>query len=162
MSIAPPEDRRGSVLDAVIRRHHARADALVAVLHKAQDLFGYLDKPVLRHIARSLRLPPSRVQGVATFYHLFRLKPPGRHACMVCTGTACFVKGANQLLEAAERTCGVGAGNTTQDGCVSLGVVRCTGTCGLAPLAVLDEEVVGPLSPEGLAARVREWMNGPR
>jgi bidirectional [NiFe] hydrogenase diaphorase subunit len=158
----PVADHRLKLLDVAIRKHQARPDALITVLHKAQELYGYLDKPLLWHVSRLLRLPPSRVQGVATFYHLFHLKLPGRHTCMVCIGTACFVKGAEALLETAERTCGVKAGHTTADGGVSLGIVRCTGTCGLAPLAVLDEKIIGPLAPESLASHIQEWVNGPR
>lgn len=162
MPVAVFADSRLKVLDAAIRRHQASPDALIAVCHKAQELYGFLDTRILWHVARSLRLPPSRVYGVATFYHLFRLKPPGEHTCVVCLGTACFVKGAQQLLDAAERAAGGRAGQTTPDGRVSLAVARCVGTCGLAPLAVLDDRVVGPITPDDLETRVRGWVHGPR
>ena len=90
------------------------------MLHTAQELFGYLQNDLLHYIARGLKLPPSRVYGVATFYHFFSFIPKGKHTCVVCTGTACYVKGADALLEAVERRAGVIAGQTTPDGRVSL------------------------------------------
>jgi bidirectional [NiFe] hydrogenase diaphorase subunit len=153
-------DKRFKILDAAIRKHQARKDALIPLLHRAQELFGYLDALVLRHIARELRLPPSRVQGVATFYHLFRLKPQGEHTCVVCLGTACFVKGAQKLVEAVEAEGKIRAGGTTADGKVSFVVARCIGACGIAPVVVLDNQTIGNTTPETLTARVREWMHG--
>src|SRR5580692_11565415 len=91
-------DKRFKVLDTTMKRHLFQPDALIEVLHKAQNLFGFLDSGVLLYVARGLKLPPSRVYGVATFYHLFTLKPQGEHTCVVCMGTACFVRGAEKLL----------------------------------------------------------------
>lgn len=87
----PSGDNRYAMLDAVIRQHQFKADALIEVLHRAQELFGYLPDDLLLYIARGLRQPPSRVYGVATFYHLFNLTPKGDHTCVVCMGTACFI-----------------------------------------------------------------------
>lgn len=158
----PAADKRLRILDAAIRKQQARPDALIELLHKAQDLYGYLDIPLLWHIARSLMLPPSRVYGVATFYHLFRLKPQGKHTCVVCQGTACFVKGADRLLEAANRAIHIVPGETTKSGAVSLLTARCVGACGVAPVAVLDGETLGPLTPEDLATRLERWeTDGP-
>src|SRR6266496_4130612 len=112
----PSGDKRFRILDATMKRHQFRQDALIEVLHQAQDLFGFLETDVLVYVARGLRLPPSRVYGVATFYHLFTLKPQGRHTCVVCMGTACFVKGADRLLAALETFTGVRAGETTANG----------------------------------------------
>lgn len=153
-------DKRFKILDAAIRKQQARPDALITLLHRAQELFGYLDGPVLWHLARALRLPPSRVRGVATFYHLFRLRPHGEHTCVVCTGTACFVKGSPQLVEAVEQQGKIRNGETTADGKMSLLTARCIGACGIAPVVVLDEQTVGYATPEALAARVREWLHG--
>jgi bidirectional [NiFe] hydrogenase diaphorase subunit len=155
-------DKRFKVLDITMKRHRFQPDALIEMLHKAQGLFGYLEPAVLTHVARGLRLPPSRVYGVATFYHLFSLKPPGAHACVVCLGTACFIKGAEQLLRAAERCAGIKAGETTKDGQLSLSTVRCIGTCGIAPLAVYDGTAAGCQSPDDVCRRVKEWLpHGP-
>src|SRR5882672_8114008 len=94
----PSGDKRFKILDVTMKRHQYQPDALIEVLHKAQELFGFLDRDVLFYVARGLKQPPSRVYGVATFYHLFSLKPQGEHTCVVCMGTACFVKGADRLL----------------------------------------------------------------
>src|ERR1700730_16886431 len=99
----PSGDKRFKILDTTLKRCQFQQDALIEVLHKAQELFGYLEMDVLLYVARGLKLPPSRVYGVATFYHLFTLKPPGEHACVVCMGTACFVKGADKLLATVEQ-----------------------------------------------------------
>src|SRR5690349_2202502 len=98
-----------------MKRHQHAPDALIEVLHKAQELFGCLETDVLFYVARALRLPPSRVYGVATFYHLFTLKPQGEHACTVCLGTACFVKGAGDIQAAVEKAAHVKPGATTAD-----------------------------------------------
>jgi bidirectional [NiFe] hydrogenase diaphorase subunit len=150
------------VLDVAMKRHQYRPDGLIEVLHKAQDLFGYLDVGVLFYVARGLKLPPSRVYGVATFYHLFSLKPPGQHACVVCLGTACFVKGAERLLRAAEECAGVRAGQTTPDGRLSLLTARCLGACGIAPAAVYDGTPAGHQTPDDVTRRLKEWLaHGP-
>jgi bidirectional [NiFe] hydrogenase diaphorase subunit len=152
-------DSRMKILDAAIKKSQFRQDALIEILHKAQELFGYLDEPVLRHVARSLKLPPSRVYGVATFYHLFMLKPKGEHTCVVCMGTACYVKGADKLLEEAERVVGCKSGQTTRDGKVSILTARCIGACGIAPAVVYDQGTQGHQRVNDIAARLTEWRS---
>jgi bidirectional [NiFe] hydrogenase diaphorase subunit len=148
------------MLDAAMRRHQHQADALLEILHQAQELFGFLSDDVLLYVGRSLRLPPSRVYGVATFYNYFSLKPKGAHTCTVCMGTACYVKGARDILEALERDQGVQAGGTTADGQVSVAVARCVGACGIAPAVAFDSEVVGKQSADSVLARTRAWRAG--
>jgi bidirectional [NiFe] hydrogenase diaphorase subunit len=138
-----------------MRRHQFRADALLEVLHAAQELFGFLPDPVLAHVARGLGLPLSRVYGVASFYNLFRLEPKGEHDCTVCLGTACYVAGGGDLLAGLEEAHGVRPHQRTSDGRLSVGVVRCIGTCGLAPVAVLDGEILGGQTRAGLLQRVK-------
>jgi bidirectional [NiFe] hydrogenase diaphorase subunit len=145
-------------LEATIKRHQYRQDALIEVLHAAQQLFGYLEPRLLTTIARQLKLPPSRVYGVATFYHFFTLKPHGEHTCVVCMGTACYVKGSEALVQAVERAAHVQAGETTADGKLSLLTARCLGACGVAPAVVLDETVRGQQTPETLLAEVKGWL----
>lgn len=157
MTDAPSLDPRYHELDAAIRRHHRRPDGLIEVLHIAQRLWGYLPREVLAYVARSLTVPPSLAYGVATFYHVFTLAPRGRHTVTVCTGTACYIKGAGRLLEAAERATGAQAGSVTPDGAVGVEVVRCLGPCSQAPVVVFDEEVTGELTPEQVAQRLRAW-----
>jgi bidirectional [NiFe] hydrogenase diaphorase subunit len=158
----PSGDKRFKLLEAAIKRHQYRADALLEVLHTAQELFGHLANDLLLHIAHSLRLPPSRVYGVATFYHFFSLAPKGEHSCVVCLGTACFVKGAATLMAALEQQCGIKAGETTRDRKVSLLTARCLGACGLAPAVVFDGAVAGNLDAKHALERVKGWQtNGP-
>jgi bidirectional [NiFe] hydrogenase diaphorase subunit len=146
-----------------MKRHQFQQDALIEVLHKAQELFGYLELDVLLYVARGLRLPPSRVYGVATFYHLFSLKPGGAHTCVVCMGTACFVKGADRLLAAVEELARVRAGETTADQQLSLLTARCIGACGIAPAVVYDGATAGKQTPEAARERVKGWLvHGPR
>ena len=106
----------------------------------------------MHFVAESLDVPLSKVFGVATFYHLFMLKPKGRHACVVCTGTACYIKGAGGLVEAIESKYDVKPGETTDDKSLSVLTARCVGACGLAPAVVLDREVLGKLAPVELSS----------
>jgi bidirectional [NiFe] hydrogenase diaphorase subunit len=107
-------DRRFKRLDITMKRHQYRADALIEVLHIAQEAFGYLEEDVLEYIAHGLKMPLSKVYGVATFYHLFSLKPGGAHTCVVCMGTACYVKGAGKVMEALQEKLGIEAGKPPQ------------------------------------------------
>jgi len=152
---APSADPRWKLVGAAMRRHGHEADALIETLHVVQESFGYLDDDSLRFVAGSLRVPYSRVYGVATFYHLFTMRPPGRHACVVCLGTACYIRGAQAILDKVGRELKIKPGETTPDGQVSLLTARCLGSCGLAPAAVFDGAVVGRLNPEAALARVR-------
>lgn len=141
-----------------MKRHQYRPDTLIEVLHTAQELFGYLDPDLLLHIARSLRLPPSQVYGVATFYHFFSLSPKGTHTCTVCMGTACYVKGAAQLLSAVEAASGIKAGDTSTDGEFSIMTARCLGACGIAPAVVFDGQLEGHQTPEQVVVRLHDCL----
>lgn len=153
-------DKRVKMLEATVKKHQARSDALIEVLHHAQELYGYLDTEVLLFVSRALRVPAARVYGVATFYNFFTLKPAGRHTCVVCLGTACYVKGAGQILDALESAHGVSAGETTPDGEVSLVTARCLGACGLAPAVVFDGEVAGRVAVAAALERTQRWAGG--
>jgi bidirectional [NiFe] hydrogenase diaphorase subunit len=156
-SARPAGDKRLKVLEVAMKRHQFRQDALIEVLHTAQELFGYLEPELLYFIARGLKLPPSRVYGVATFYHFFTLKPQGRHTCVVCTGTACYVKGASGLLAAVHDESHIKPGETTPEGEISLLTARCLGACGNAPVVVLDGTVRGHVTPEALRQQLKGW-----
>jgi len=157
----PSSDARWRTIDATMRRHGYSGDALIESLHAAQECFGYLDLPALRFIAGSLRLPLSKVYGVATFYHFFSLVPPARHECIVCTGTACYINGAAAQLDAVEKACGLRPGQRSPDGELSVGVARCVGTCGLAPLVIIDRQIKGKLAPGEAAGYVSEIVGAP-
>jgi len=141
-----------------MRRHGYEPNALIETLHTVQETFGYLEKKSLHFVAQALRVPLSRAYGVATFYHFFSLKPPGKHTCVVCVGTACYIRGAQGLLNDIENVTGINPGETTSDGQVSLITARCLGSCGLAPNAVFDGEVAGKLTPADAHKRVEKWM----
>lgn len=153
----PSEDKRWRIVMATMRKHGFAPDALIETLHSAQEAFGYLDDVALRYAAESLGVPISRVYGVATFYNLFSLKPQGEHTCVVCLGTACYIKGGPQILSALEEATGIQRGETTPDKRVSLVVARCLGACGLAPACVFDGEVAGKIEPSDAVSRIKEW-----
>jgi len=155
----PSGDNRFKMLEATMKRHQYQQDALIEVLHTAQELFGFLEPDLLLHIAHSLKVPPSRVYGVATFYHFFSLKPKGEHTCVVCMGTACYVKGAAEIVAAVEKIARVKSGETTADGKVSLLAARCLGACGIAPAVVMDGVVTGRQTPDAIVAQVKGWVD---
>lgn len=146
------------MLEVTLKRHQYQQDALIETLHKAQELFGYLEDDLLLYIAHSLKLPPSRVYGVATFYHLFSLAPQGVHVCTICTGTACYVKGAAKILATVEEYARISAGKTTSDKKLSLLTARCLGACGVAPAIVFDGTVCGHQTPESACDRLKVWL----
>lgn len=152
-----PSDKRWKLVDATMRRlgHHPRG--LIESLHTVQETFGYLDEDALRYVATSLRVPLSRAYGVATFYAFFTLKPAGEHTCVVCMGTACYIKGAPQLLNSLKKELGVGPGETTPDGQISVLTARCLGSCGLAPAVVYDKDVAGKVTTQELRNRITKW-----
>ena len=152
----PSDDKRWRIVDAMMRRHGHQPNALIETLHTVQEAFGCLDKESLRYVAMSLKVPLSRAYGVATFYHYFSLKPPGDHTCVICMGTACYIKGASALLAEIEKQMGIKPGETTADGALSLMTVRCLGSCGLAPAVVFDGKVAGKVD----AAGVMEMISG--
>ncbi|MDJ0534807.1 MAG: bidirectional hydrogenase complex protein HoxE [Xenococcaceae cyanobacterium MO_207.B15] len=157
--VHPSGDKRFRMLEATMKRYQYASDALIEVLHQAQELFGYLEEDLLLYIAHSLKLPPSRVYGVATFYHFFSLKQKGAHTCVVCMGTACYVKGAANLLTTLEQQHHIKAGETSPDGQLSLVTARCLGACGIAPAVVLDGNVEGHQTSESVISRVKECLD---
>jgi bidirectional [NiFe] hydrogenase diaphorase subunit len=156
--VPPSDDRRWRLVEATMRRHGHDPDALIEVLHTVQESFGFLEESSLRFVAASLGVPLSRVYGVATFYHFFNLKPQGEHNCVVCLGTACYIKGSGDIMDMFKARFNVAGGETTPDNKFSLLTARCLGLCGLAPAAVFDGEVAGKLEAEAVAARVEEWI----
>ncbi len=154
---APSEDKRWRIVNATMRRHGYNASGLIETLHTVQEAFGFLDMAGLRYVARSLRVPFSQIYGVATFYNLFKMKPAGEHTCIVCLGTACYIKGAPAILSSLEASLEIKPDQTTPDKKVSLMVARCVGACGLAPVVVLDEETFGKLPPEAIVEKVAAW-----
>ncbi len=160
---APPhpsgENRPWRSVDQAMQRHDYRPDALIETLHAAQDAFGYLDGETLAYIAAKLRLPPAKVFGVATFYNHFSHKPKGEHTLVVCTGTACHVKGTDRVLAWVRDRYGLLPGETTADNRLSLVEVRCVGACALAPVILTDGDVIGKRGVEETTAVIEEWLH---
>jgi bidirectional [NiFe] hydrogenase diaphorase subunit len=141
---------------AAIKKSGNKPDALIQVLHVVQNIFGYLPMHVIEYVTQELRLPPSRVYGVATFYHFFSLKQKGEHTCMVCTGTACYVKGAQDILDAVEKHYGIKPGEVTKDNKLGLQIARCLGACGMAPVVVIDNEIIPKVQAKDIKSLIEE------
>lgn len=120
--------------------------ALISVLHKAQGIFGYLPKEVQQFIAKKLDLSTAQVYGVVSFYSFFTMEPKGKYPVSICLGTACYVRGADKIMDAFKRELGIEAGQTTEDGKFSLDGLRCVGACGLAPVVLVGEKVYGRIT----------------
>ena len=154
----PNDDKRWRLVDNTMRRYGHNPHALIETLHTVQEVFGYLDNDSLRYVAMSLRVPLSKAYGVATFYHYFQLKPKGEHTCVVCMGTACYIRGAGEILTGIENVAGIKPGETTANNKVSCLTARCLGACGLAPAVVFDGEVKGKLKSGDVEKQIRSWM----
>jgi NADH-quinone oxidoreductase subunit E len=132
----------------VLEPYKTQRGALIPALQKAQELYGWLPEEVLKAIAKEMKVPLSRIYGVVTFYAQFYLTRRGRHIVRQCDGTACHVRGASRIIDTAQNRLGIQAGETTPDYRVTYEVVYCLGSCGLAPVAMIDDKVVGHLVPE--------------
>lgn len=142
-NVAKDTNAQYEELKKVIEEKKSLTNPLIEILHKAQEIFGYLPIEVQQFIADQLEVPVSQVYGVVTFYNFFSMKPRGKHMINVCTGTACFVKGAPKILQMLSEDLDVKIGETTKDGLFTLSAVRCVGACSLAPVFVIDEETFG-------------------
>ena len=154
------DDKRRELLENFMKKHEYQESALLEILHRAQELYGYLDKELLMHVSQSLDLPPSHVFGVATFYSFFKLKAPGEHIVTACLGTACYVKGVDEIIGAIEREFNLKRGGSTADGKLSLLVTRCIGACAMAPNIVVDEGIIGKATKEIVTERIKLALGG--
>lgn len=143
-------------LDRILEEFKGHKGAVIPILQRTQDAYGYLPKEILAAVSKKTGIPLSRLYGVATFYAQFRLTRRGRHLVRVCDGTACHVRGAPKNVEALEKTLGIKAGETAADYKATLEIVYCLGSCGLAPVAVIDEKVYGQLVPTTLVQQVEK------
>jgi NADH:ubiquinone oxidoreductase subunit E len=152
--VTKPDDRIFA-LDRFIDEHLDEPGILIPVLQEAQELFGYLPSGVLAHISDRLSIPPGEVAGVVTFYSFFSTVPRGEHMVRVCLGTACYVRGGNEVLEALKKELDIDVGGTTDDRQFSLSVGRYFGPCGLAPVVMIDDDVHQRVKP----GRVRDLLD---
>jgi NADP-reducing hydrogenase subunit HndA len=135
------------------------AGELINVLHKTQHEFGYLPAEVQEVVAKELSVSVAKVYGVVTFYSYFTMLPKGQHPISICTGTACYVGGAEKVLEEFRKTLKIGVGETTPDGKFSISCLRCVGACGLAPVVMVGDKVYGRVAPEGVKDILKEYEN---
>lgn len=134
-------------LDTICKEHGNNPGELINILHASQHIMGYLPEEMQREIAKRLNIPVSKVYGVVTFYTFFTMSPKGKHPISVCMGTACYVRGAEKILEEFKRVLGIEVGESTPDGKFSLDCLRCVGACGLAPVVMIGEKVYGKVQP---------------
>ena len=131
---------------------------LIAILHMVQAESGWLSREQMAAVAQLAQVPHAKVTGVATFYHYFRLQPRGKHMINVCLGTACYVKGADKISQRLMDNLGIAFGETTKDGLFSLESTRCLGTCGLAPVVMIDDQVHGPVTPGEVSLILEKYL----
>ena len=145
-------------MDEIFEKYSGQKGALIPILQQAQDLYGYVPREVLQLIADQLGVSLGKVYGVATFYAQFYLEQRGRHILKLCDGTACHVKGTPILINALEDGFEINPGETTEDGELTVEIVYCLGSCALAPVTVLDEQVMGRMRPEMLVRKVKKQI----
>ncbi|MBP7349362.1 MAG: NAD(P)H-dependent oxidoreductase subunit E [Butyrivibrio sp.] len=151
------KERLFDELDTFIDNLEDKSSSLIAVLHKAQEIFGYLPEEVQKHVAAKLQQPLSEVNGVVTFYSYFSEKPTGRTVINVCMGTACFVRGSGEILEEFERKLHIKVGETTEDERFTLQMLRCVGACGLAPVVTVNDRVYGHFEKHMVSKIIDEY-----
>lgn len=144
-------------LDDFIDSLNSDPKELIAILHRAQDIFGYLPMVVQTHIARKLNINVSKVYGVVSFYSFFSMKPKGENVIAICLGTACFVRGSGKILERVEELLGIKNGETTPDGKFTITTLRCVGACGLAPVMQINDKTYGNITPEDVERILAEY-----
>ena len=136
-----------------------KKSSLILILHKAQEIFGYIPEEVQEFIAEKIEVPVSKVYGVVSFYNFFSMEPKGKYPISVCTGTACYVRGAEKILEALQKELGLKLGGVTEDGLFSLDSLRCVGACGLAPVMLVGKDVHGKVKPEDVKKIIENYKN---
>ena len=145
-----------SLLNDVLAEYAGVKGSLISILQKTQEIYGYIPIDAVYHIAEKTGSTPAKVLGVATFYSQFRFQAVGKHLIMVCKGTACYVNGAERIIDAIQEELGIGNNETTADGLFSLSVVACLGCCSLAPVMMINEDTYGSLTPDKVKKILRE------
>ncbi|WDC84861.1 NADH-quinone oxidoreductase subunit NuoE [Caloramator sp. mosi_1] len=151
-------DERLEKVMKVIEEHKTVKGGLIPVLHEIQDTYGYLPEDILKIVSKELDIPMAEIFGVASFYSYFSLEPKGEHIIRVCLGTACYVKGAQGLIDRISKELNVEVGKTTEDGKFTLEATRCLGACGLAPVMVIGEKVYGRITPDDIPNILKEYQ----
>jgi len=142
---------------AFIDEWKSKPGSIIMILHMTQETFGYISRPAAEQLAVLTGIPLARIYGVITFYHFFKTTKPGKHKISVCMGTACYLKGGQDLMDEARRLLGIGPDEVTEDGLFSVDPVRCVGCCGLAPLLTVGKETFGKLSKDMVAGIITKF-----
>ena len=145
----------------VIEKYRDKPGSLIMVLHEAQEIYGYLPMELQRFIADGMGLPVSEVSGVVSFYSYFTTQRQGKHTIRMCQGTACYVRGGKKVVEAIKKELNVDVGGTTEDGLFTFQIVRCIGSCGLAPAMMVDDDVYKQVTPTKLRGILAKYMDTP-
>ena len=145
-----------SLLNDVLEHYADVKGSLITILQKTQDIYGYVPIDAVYHIAERTGLTPAKIMGVATFYSQFRFTAVGKYLIMVCKGTACYVNGAERIIDAISEELNIGNGETTEDGLFSLSIVSCLGCCSLAPVMMINEDTYGSLTPDKVKQILRD------
>src|SRR6056297_2613403 len=146
-----------NTIKEICKSFNNKGGELINVLHKTQEHFGYLPAEVQEVVAQELNVSVAKVYGVVTFYSFFTMLPKGKHPISICTGTACYVRGAENVLQEFKRQLGIEVGETTEDGEFSLSCLRCVGACGLAPVVLVGDKTYGRVAPDGVKAILDEY-----
>ena len=154
------KDNLNPEVKALVEKWKDRKGNLIMILHELQNHYGYVPRELSLQLSRILEVPLARIYEVITFYNFFKLEPPGKHRVSVCMGTACYLKGAPQLLEEIKGILSVREGQTTQDGLFYLDVVRCLGCCGLSPVIMVDDKVYGKVKKSEVMEILSRYGNG--
>ncbi len=157
MAVIKLSESKINFIKNVCKEHGNKAGEVINVLHKVQGEFGYLPAEVQELVAKELGIPVSRVYGIVSFYSFFTMTPKGEHPISVCLGTACYVRGAEKVLDELKRQLGIGVGEVTPDGKFSLNCLRCVGACGLAPVIEVGEKVYGRMTPDRVKDVLAEY-----
>ncbi|MGY0394020.1 MULTISPECIES: NADH-quinone oxidoreductase subunit NuoE [unclassified Fusobacterium] len=144
-------------LEEYISTFEDKKSSLIIILHRAQEIFGYIPEEVQEFIAERIGVPVSKVYGVVSFYNFFSMVPKGKYPISVCTGTACYVRGAEKILEALQKELGIKLGQVTENGLFSLDSLRCVGACGLAPVMLIGKDVHGKVKPEDIKGIIEKY-----
>ena len=145
-----------SLLEPVLAEYAGVKGSLITILQKTQELYGFIPTDAVYHIAARTGETPAKIMGVATFYSQFRFRPVGRYLIMLCKGTACYVNGAERIIEAVREELGIGDNETTEDGLFSLSLMSCLGCCSLAPVMMINDRTYGTLTPDKVKSILRE------
>lgn len=158
-SVLANDSQKFAELQKVIAQYKEQEGALMPILHRAQEIYGYLPLDVQNYIAEELGIPLTDIYGVATFYSQFTLKPKGKYTIGIRMGTACYVKGAQKVLDKLQEVLNIGVGDTTDDGKFTLDATRCLGACGLAPVMMINDQVYGRLSPDDIEGIISKYKD---